>query len=115
MATYATEHMRLLKPGGHMIHRVDYRDHFFKYPYMFLTFSQDTWRRYLNPGDLPRWRVSDHVRAFEAAGGQVRVLLTQQNDDAYGRVADRIHAEFKTRDLDDLKTCSADLLVRRPE
>ena len=35
-----------------MLHVVDYRDHFFKYPLHFLQFSQNTWRRFLNPGRL---------------------------------------------------------------
>jgi SAM-dependent methyltransferase len=44
---------RVLSPAGSMIHAVDYRDHFFKYPYHFLLFQAGTWERWLNP-----WRSS---------------------------------------------------------
>jgi SAM-dependent methyltransferase len=57
-----------LREGGVMIHRVDYRDHFFKYPYFFLMFSDWVWNTFLNPGDLYRWRLDDHLEAAERAG-----------------------------------------------
>jgi SAM-dependent methyltransferase len=44
---------RVLRPNEAVLHLIDYRDHFFKYPYHFLQFSNAVWNRYLNPGDLP--------------------------------------------------------------
>ena len=44
----ARELARVLAPGGFMLHVVDYRDHFFRYPYHFLQWSRTTWNRWLN-------------------------------------------------------------------
>jgi 2-polyprenyl-3-methyl-5-hydroxy-6-metoxy-1,4-benzoquinol methylase len=55
----------VLKENGAMVHFVDYRDHFFKYPYFFLMFSKRTWDTFLNPGDLYRWRLDNHLSAIE--------------------------------------------------
>ena len=49
--------------NGKMLHIVDYRDHFFKYPYFFLLFIDKAWNKWLNPGDLYRWRLDDHIEA----------------------------------------------------
>jgi len=39
----------LTRPGGVQLHFVDLRDHFFKYPFEMLTFSETVWRLWLNP------------------------------------------------------------------
>lgn len=85
---------RVLAPAGLMLHIVDYRDHFFKYPYGFLTFRRTTWQRWLDPGDLPRWRVYDHVDAMHDAGFEVRVLDQQSDSAAFAAVQDRLAEEF---------------------
>ena len=59
---------RILAPGGVMLHRVDYRDHFFKYPFHFLLYPRWVWNWFLNPGDLPRWRYDDHAVRPPQAG-----------------------------------------------
>ncbi len=40
---------KLTKPDGIHIHYVDLRDHFFKYPFEMLRFSERTWHTWLNP------------------------------------------------------------------
>ncbi len=70
---------RVLGSAGRMIHSVDYRDHFFKYPYHFLVFQRDVWERWLNPGDLPRWRLSGHLEAFSAHGFCTEVLASPRS------------------------------------
>jgi SAM-dependent methyltransferase len=89
---------RVLRPGGAMLHLVDYRDHFFKYPYHFLQFSQRTWNRWLNPGDLPRWRVYDHLQALTAAGFQPTLLRADRDDAAFARIAPHLSADFQAND-----------------
>lgn len=84
---------RLLRPGGFMLHIVDYRDHFFRYPYEYLKWSRKAWDRWLNPGDLPRWRITDHVAALERAGLRVEVLLARQTP-GWDAVKPHVHAEF---------------------
>ena len=87
-----------LSKGGAMLHVVDYRDHFFKYPLHFLQFSRKTWRRFLDPGDLPRWRLADHVTALEQSGFRVQVLHREEDPRAFDRIRTRISADFDAAD-----------------
>lgn len=103
---------KCLKPSGSMIHIVDYRDHFFKYPYHFLLYSGKAWNKYLNPGDLPRWRVFDHVKAFKQEGFLVEILFSESDDDKFLKVEKKIHPEFVDYDNFALKTTNAVLFVK---
>ncbi|HEX2852216.1 MAG TPA: methyltransferase domain-containing protein [Opitutaceae bacterium] len=97
-AALFAELKRVLKPGGGMLHLVDYRDHFFKYPYHFLQFPKTTWNRWLNPGDLPVWRVYDHVEQLGAAGFSVRLLEEKSDAEAFARLAPRLAADYRRDD-----------------
>lgn len=107
-----TELRRLLKPGGAMLHIVDYRDHFFKYPYHFLQFSRWTWNHLLNPGDLPRWRLGDHLKMIRQAGFAPTVLESTQDDEAFGMIRSRIAQEFDLADPHLAVQTAAIFLVR---
>lgn len=89
---------RALTPRGCMLHLVDYRDHFFKYPYHFLQFRRETWDRYLDPGDLPRWRLSDHLRALGRHGFAPRVLESTTLEHDFARIRGRLSADFDPSD-----------------
>lgn len=72
----------VLKENGISIHIVDYRDHFFKYPYFFLMFTDNTWNKWLNPGDLYRWRLDDHIESARKANFDIKVLdIVKQEPD----------------------------------
>lgn len=88
----------VLAPGGAMLHLVDYRDHFFKYPYHFLQFDRATWNRWLNPGDLPVWRLYDHVEQLEAAGFSVSVLGETRDPKAFSSIAADVSPVFRRDD-----------------
>ena len=103
---------RALAPGGAMIHVVDYRDHFFKYPYHFLTVSEVTWRRWLDPGDLPRWRLYDHVSWFEQAGWAVEVIDEARDTASFERVKASLSQPFDQAP-DTVDVTAATLLIRR--
>lgn len=102
---------RILKTDGWMIHYVDYRDHFFKYPYHFLRYSESTWNRFLNPGSLPRWRVYDHTDAFTKQGCEVETLYSERDDDWFQRIKNDLHPDFKTRDENEVAVTIAALFV----
>ena len=87
-----------LAMGGVMLHVVDYRDHFFKYPLHFLQFSAESWRKFLDPGDLPRWRLSDHRLALERAGFALRVLHQEENTVEFERMRAHISSDFDLED-----------------
>jgi SAM-dependent methyltransferase len=86
--------LRVLSAKGAMLHVVDYRDHFFKYPYAFLTFSKKIWNRWLNPGDLARWRVYEHVDAMRAAGFDVTVLCEESDPEQFMKIRERLDSSF---------------------
>ncbi len=104
---------RVLKLDGFMLHIVDYRDHFFKYPYHFLQFSRKHWGRWLDPGDLPRWRLSDHLRLLSSEGFVVEVLERASDEEAFERIRPYLSTDFNPKD-ESLKVTSAVLLARRP-
>lgn len=89
---------RVLGPAGRMIHAVDYRDHFFKYPYHFLLFQAGAWERWLNPGDLPRWRLSGHLEAFSARGFYTEVQDSHSLPDAFDKIKTSISKDFDPDD-----------------
>ncbi|MDO8788268.1 MAG: methyltransferase domain-containing protein [Sulfuritalea sp.] len=91
---------RILAPNGWMIHAVDYRDHFFKYPYHFLFFSRRIWERWLDPGDLPRWRLSDHRRLFAGRGFRMQVLRSATLAEEFRCVVKHLAPEFDANDPD---------------
>ena len=92
-----TQLKSVLKPGASMLHIVDYRDHFFKYPYHFLQFSKRVWDRYLNPGDLPRWRLSDHLEILSEANLLVEVLSSEVDELALSKIKSYIHPMFDAK------------------
>lgn len=103
----------VLKPGGVMLHVVDYRDHFFKYPYHFLLFSPRIWNNVIGPRDLYRFRISDHIAAMRAAGLTVSISREKHNPEAFERVRSRIHTSFKAYSESDLSTIQAVLIGRK--
>lgn len=103
---------RVLAPGGIMLHAVDYRDHFFKYPFHFLLFSRRVWERWLDPGDLPRWRLGDHLAQLEALGLRAEVLEAESLPDQFERVAARLHPDFDRTDPK-VAVAQATILVTR--
>ena len=89
---------RVLRPTGAMLHLVDYRDHFFKYPFHFLQFSGRVWDRFLDPGDLPRWRLSGQLRVLGEAGFRVEVLARDRDAEAFAKVAPHLARDFDAAD-----------------
>ncbi|MBI4615744.1 MAG: methyltransferase domain-containing protein [Planctomycetes bacterium] len=103
-----------LASGGSMVHVVDYRDHFFKYPYHFLQFSRSSWDRFLNPGDLPRWRLGDHLSICDRLGLAVEVLQSTEDRSAFARIAPYLSRDFRREDPT-LAVLTAVLRMRRRE
>jgi SAM-dependent methyltransferase len=103
---------RVLAPKGLMLHAVDYRDHFFKYPYHFLLFSRAVWDRWLDPGDLPRWRLGDHLRQLRARGFVAQVIESDSMPEEFAKVAPRIDPGFDRADPE-VAVARATLLVSR--
>lgn len=103
---------RLLKDDGCMIHVVDYRDHFFKYPFHFLQFSEKIWNSLFNPGDLPRHRLDDHKEAFSNCGFSVEIISKEYAENEYKKIRHHLNSRYKNSEPDTAATTLAVLLVK---
>jgi hypothetical protein len=110
-ASRPAHRLRGLKPGAFMIHCIDYRDHFFKYPYHFLLFSKKTWDTFLNPGDLFRYRVSDHVNIMENAGFKVNALTGSKDSLEFEKIRTMVHPDFNKYSQEELMTTYSELFT----
>ncbi|MFH1045383.1 MAG: methyltransferase domain-containing protein [Candidatus Omnitrophota bacterium] len=108
-----SELKRIIKNGGEMIHIVDYRDHFFKYPFHFYKFSQAAWQR-INPG-LTRLRVNDHLRLLGECGFRVEVIERKLAIEAWRQFKDRNtpSVEFSGYSDEDLATEEAVISAKK--
>ena len=84
---------------GHQFHFIDLRDHFFKYPFEMLCWSEPSWRRFLNPGsNLNRLRARDYRRIFSQFFGNVTIEVVAAEPAAFRAAQARIRPEFLTGD-----------------
>lgn len=92
----------LTKPDGIHVHFVDLRDHFFKYPFEMLRFSETTWRRWLNPSsNHNRYRFWDYRRVFVSCFGHVEMEVLAREPDAFHRLTPHIRPEFVSGNPDE--------------
>jgi hypothetical protein len=92
----------LTKRDGCHIHFVDLRDHFFKYPFEMLTFSETTWRRWLNPSsNHNRYRLWNYRSAFEACFACVEIQIQTSDEQAFQKLIPRILPEFVSGNLEE--------------
>jgi hypothetical protein len=84
---------------GRQFHFIDLRDHFFKYPFEMLCWSEPVWRRFLNPGsNLNRWRARDYRRLFSRFFANVTIDVVAAEPAAFRAAQARIRPEFLTGD-----------------
>jgi hypothetical protein len=94
---------KLTAPQGVHLHFVDLRDHFFKYPFEMLKFSEGVWKNFLNPtSNLNRYRLNDYKRVFEANFASVQFTVLERLVDEFCKVRNQIRVEFKTGVINDL-------------
>ena len=93
---------RLTKPDGLHIHYVDLRDHFFKYPFEMLRFSESTWRRWLNPSSHHnRYRLWNYRSVFESCFRHVEIKVLQHDEKAFRELLPYIRPEFISGNMDE--------------
>jgi SAM-dependent methyltransferase len=92
----------LTKPDGVQIHYVDLRDHFFKYPFEMLRFTESTWRRWLNPSsNHNRYRLWDYRNAFKACFEQVEIEVLTCEEEAFRKLLPHIRPEFVSGNINE--------------
>jgi hypothetical protein len=90
----------LTRPGGLHLHFIDLRDHFFKYPFEMLTFSDRTWCTWLNPGsNLNRYRLQDYHQIFRKYFNAVNITVLERDQSSFELIRHRIRPEFLTGDI----------------
>jgi len=93
---------KLTKPDGLHIHYVDLRDHYFKYPFEMLRFSENTWRTWLNPStNHNRYRLWNYRDAFKSCFAQVEIKILTREEDAFRKLLPRIRPEFVSGNLEE--------------
>ena len=106
---------RLTKPDGIHIHYVDLRDHFFKYPFEMLRFSERTWRTWLNPSsNHNRYRLWDYRRVFQACFGHVEIDVLSREDDAFRKVMPHLRREFVSGNMEEDAVGTIQVVASQP-
>lgn len=133
-STFALEHIppddillllqetyRILKPGGILSMRIDYKDHWAYFDqsisaYNFLKYSKKEWNKY-NPSlhYQSRMRHSDYIRLIEKSGFNVvkeEVDLPSREQEA-DLQALKIHSDYSGYHFEDLKILSSKLVLSK--
>ena len=108
--------VQLTASNGVHLHFIDLRDHFFKYPFEMLCYTDKTWKNWLNPtSNLNRMRISDYRQMFEKFFDHVTIDAIETNGAAFSRIKTRILPQFKSGDdnLDCVTQIS--LIARKPK
>jgi hypothetical protein len=92
----------LTKRDGIQIHFIDLRDHYFKYPFEMLRFSENTWRKWLNPSsNHNRYRLWDYRRVFEACFDHVEIEVLSREEEVFRKLIPYVHPEFVSGNLEE--------------
>ncbi len=92
----------LTKPDGLHIHYVDLRDHFFKYPFEMLHYSEKFWFGFLNPtSHHNRFRLWDYRSTFEKYFENVEIQVLERDEAAFEKARSRVRPEFLSGNLRD--------------
>lgn len=90
---------KLTSAAGTQLHFVDLRDHYFKYPFEMLTFSERVWRNFLNPtSNLNRFRLTSYREVFDAYFQKVDITVLDRLEDEFRAARPHIRPEFLTGD-----------------
>jgi 2-polyprenyl-3-methyl-5-hydroxy-6-metoxy-1,4-benzoquinol methylase len=90
---------KLTGPAGCQIHFIDLRDHYFKYPFEMLTFSDQTWNNWLCPGShLNRYRLNDYLHIFAKYFRETRPVILERDLINFEHTRSRIQHQYLTGD-----------------
>jgi len=106
---------KLTGPTGLNVHYVDLRDHFFRYPFEMLRFSERQWESFLNPSsNLNRFRVRDYQEVFEKNFREVRLRVLARDEARFRADRHRIRPEFLTGDESVDSVTLLEIVAREP-
>ena len=103
------------KPDGIQIHYVDLRDHFFKYPFEMLRFSESTWRKWLNPSsNHNRYRLWNYRNVFKACFVKVEIEILTHEEEAFRKIQPYIRPEFISGNMEDDAAATVRMVASQP-
>lgn len=103
------------KPDGIHVHYIDLRDHFFKYPFEMLRFSESTWRNWLNPSsNHNRYRLWDYRRSFEAFFENVDIRILSSEEAAFRKIQPHILPGFVSGNEEEDAAATIRVVALRP-
>jgi hypothetical protein len=92
----------LTKSGGVQIHFIDLRDHYFKYPFEMLKFSEKVWYGWLNPtSNHNRFRLWDYRKIFEKYFSKVDIQVLERDEANFEKARSEILPEFISGNLEE--------------
>lgn len=105
----------MTKPDGVHVHYIDLRDHFFKYPFEMLRFSEHTWRNWLNPSsNHNRYRLWNHRKAFEACFENVEIRILSSEEEAFRKIQPHILPEFVSGNMEEDAAGTIRVIASKP-
>jgi hypothetical protein len=106
---------KLTAAQGAHLHFVDLRDHYFKYPFEMLAYSELIWKNFLNPtSNLNRYRVPSYKWVFEKYFRTVKISFLAWQETEFAQMGSRIRSEFLTGDLSVDSTTLIELFAEAP-
>jgi len=102
----ASQLAEMTGPRGGQLHFIDLRDHYFKYPFEMLCYSDRAWNDWLNPGShLNRLRIRDYRNIFIQFFNQVEIIADERDMEKFNLTRNRIRPEFLSgNELEDCTT-----------
>ncbi len=105
---------KIIKPDGIQLHYIDLRDHFFKYPFEMLCYSEKNWYGWLNPSsNHNRFRIWDYRRVFEKYFEKVDIMVEEHDHKSFEKARLRIRPEFLSGNLDEDSVTKIKVVVWR--
>jgi hypothetical protein len=120
-STAFAEQYRLLKPGGKIWHKIDLRDHFFRFPMGMLLFSQWTWEKLLTNkhkgiGFQNRLRLPDYLNLLKTVGFQnIQYNVLETFPERFLQHQKYFHPDFARFSRKDLEPAIITLSAQKPD
>jgi hypothetical protein len=107
---------QLTSPKGSHLHFIDLRDHFFKYPFEMLCYSNSVWERWLNPtSNLNRNRISDYRNLFNRYFSETMIVAEERDLENFSISRSRIQKQFLSMNDEEDSTTQIHLVASIPK
>lgn len=106
----------LTKPDGIQLHYVDLRDHYFKYPFEMLCYTEKIWYGWLNPSsNHNRFRLWDYRKVFEKRFKKADFIVTKRDKKSFEKTRSRIQPNFLSGNINDDSVTFIKIIAREPQ